>query len=123
MKALIILFTGAVVATSDCSRKNNAPGTAVKNIEEIMTGCSWQVDELIRNIHCENSHYLKGHKNTTNVYYDNMRFSFRKNGKGTHTDQFGKMHQTSWQFDKSAKNTIHLTVHLSQDIFFTWRMV
>lgn len=124
MKILLLLVAGSVINLSTCKEdRGTSRSPDLISREELMTGKVWQVDELIHNVDGENSHYIRGGMNTTRVNYDNMRFTFDKGGAGTHTDQYGKTHKTSWKFNKSDNKTIHLSVHLSTDIDFTWRMV
>ena len=125
MKLVLLFAAGTVLNMSTCNKKIESVNNSGKGLSktEIMAGKVWQVDELIHNVGCNNSHYIRGVKNTTDVNYDNMQFTFGMDGQGTHTDQYGQVHPTSWKFDKKDDKTIYLTVHLSADINFTWRMV
>ncbi len=123
MKTILIFMVAAVTGFSGCPDKAEKKSAASSNTIDLLTSQPWQVDELIHNVSGENSHYIRGSKNTTNVNYDLMQFRFKKNGTGTHTDQYGQEHITSWQFDKKDGHTMHLVVHLGNDLSFTWRMV
>lgn len=124
MKLVLSLLTGVILSMPTCkNEKTQKSDIPVAAEEEKMEGKKWIVDELIHNTNCTNSHYIRGVKNTTDVNYDNMYFTFKKNGTGTHTDQYGQTHRVTWKFDKSDRRTIYLTVHLTSDIDFVWRMV
>lgn len=123
MKSVLLLMLSAVAGFSGCPDKTEKTTAVVTTVIDDLTAHTWQVDELIHNVAGENSHYVRGIKNTTEVNYDLMQFSFNRNGSGTHTDQYGQEHRTSWRFDNKNNHTIHLVVHLGNDLPFTWRLV
>lgn len=113
----------AVSGFSGCPGQSEKAIVAPISEVDILTSNTWEVDELIHNVSGENSHYIRGGRNTTDVNYDLMQFQFYRNGTGTHTDQFGQKHRTSWRFEDNSRRTINLIVHLGSDLPFTWRMV
>lgn len=121
MKLLLLFFAGSIVNVSTCNKEKDRLPVSTRT--EMLAGKTWQVDELMHSVSCTNSHYIRDVKNSTDVNYDLMQFTFKKNGTGTHTDQYGQKHQTSWKFVSPDQRTIDLVVHLSSDINFTWNMV
>lgn len=123
MKVLLFIISGSVIGYSTCNKSQYENTSAGITPAMTMKGKIWEVDELLHNVSGKNSHYIRGVKNSTDVNYDKMSFTFEEDGSGTHTDQYGVTHKTSWKFDKQNDKTMHLTVHLNVDLDFTWRMV
>jgi len=87
---------------------------------QILTQKPWRVDQLIHVITGQYSAYLLGGTNTTGINYDNLRFTFKADGTGTTTDQFGTVYNLSWHFTTPDQRTMSITTN---SITYTWSMV
>lgn len=122
---LLLVFSLAVLLgcekEKDCPAPEPPPQPLSKT--EMLIKYTWQVDELMHMVSCQNTSYVRGGSNTTGTNYNVMRFTFNANGTGTHTSETGQTYTTAWQFASANERKIALTVNTSTPISFQWNMV
>ena len=123
MKKVLALFAMALIILISCEKETHTPQNPFLSKAEILVKGTWQVDEVMHNISCENTHYIRNISNTTGVDYDKLRFTFKADGSGTHVDQFGATHSLSWEFVSSDKRNIKLTILDSSPVVYNWNLV
>jgi hypothetical protein len=122
MKKMLFISALSFVLFLSCEKENpkNPPTTQLSK-KEILVSKSWEVDELLHNVSCENSHYMRGGENTTGITYDVLRFTFNANGTGTHINQDGTAYTTTWQF--LTNDDRNLRISLNGGSTFDWNLV
>jgi hypothetical protein len=90
---------------------------------EILTQKPWQVEELIHDISSTNTQYIRGGINTTGINYDLMRFVFKADGTGSHTDQTGSTYSLTWHFVSTAQQDLEMTVNLPTTTTYQWNLL
>jgi hypothetical protein len=88
--------------------------------EEFLTGKTWQVMEVNDLSNCHNTHYLRGAEGNTGADYDPLKFTFRKDHSGIHTDTEGNTYSFRWQFLDAQ--TLQISINYAR-VVYTWRMV
>lgn len=79
--------------------------------EQILTSKVWKVDKLHHIVSGQYSYYERGVSNTTGIDYDKLRFTFNKNGSGTHINNEGTFYNFKWQFNTKDKRILSLTIN------------
>ena len=79
--------------------------------EQILVAKVWQVDKLHHVINGQYSAYERGVANTTKINYDKLRFTFNKNGSGTHINNEGDFYNFTWRFISKDKRSLCLTIN------------
>lgn len=96
------------------SKKANAASTANSiplTKEQILVAKVWKVDKLHHVIDGQYSSYERGSINTTKIDYDKLRFTFNKNGSGTHINNEGDFFNFTWRFMSKDKRSLGLTIN------------
>ena len=127
LKPLSFLLAGILLIAGtlfySCTKESTTPGTKTDTVltrTQILTQKTWQVDQLIHVISGVYSTYTRGGTNGTGTNYDNLRFTFKADGTGTHTDAAGSTYPTTWQFSTTDQRTLKLAVNGTT---YTWNMV
>jgi hypothetical protein len=89
--------------------------------DSILIQKTWKVAQLHHVISGVFSSYTSGGTNTTGINYDLLRFTFKKDGTGTHIDANGTLHTFTWQFITPDK--LSMKINLDTGISITWQMV
>lgn len=122
----IVLTTFALSITlfeMSCKKEATAQTSTTLTREEILVQKTWKVDRLHHVIGGKYSTYTNGGINTTGTTYDVLRFTFKSDGTGTHTNENGATYQTTWQFSSADKRTLVLNVKAPTPFTNTWEMV
>src|SRR5215212_5033346 len=94
--SFIILLSGCTKDTFTPDPLPPAPVIPAK-IQQLI-GKTWQVQEANNMTNCVNTHYVRGAAGNTGPNYDPMRFTFKADSSGTHTDVFGTTYPINWYF-------------------------
>lgn len=120
---LLVAFTASICLFTSCTKTTTPPEDKHLTKKEILVQKPWKVDELIHNISGTNTQYIRGGINTTGIDYDLLRFVFKADGTGSHTDQFGNTYSLTWKFLTPAEQDLELTVNLPTTTTYQWNLV
>ncbi|MES2773243.1 MAG: hypothetical protein V4722_03615 [Bacteroidota bacterium] len=123
---LILIVTSSFLVVKSHSPENIDPTS--KNItvkaqidssENSISGV-WEVEKLHHVILGKYSEYERGKSNSTNIDYDNLRFTFYEDGTGEHVNQFKETYPCYWSFTSTEQNGLELTV---TGTTYNWEML
>jgi hypothetical protein len=88
-----------------------------------LIGKTWQALEVNNNTNCVNTHYVRAAAGNTGANYDPMRFTFKADGTGSHTDILGGTYPINWNFLAGDSSRIKITVVASTPVVYNWNLV
>ncbi|HTB51925.1 MAG TPA: hypothetical protein VK718_04050 [Ferruginibacter sp.] len=115
LMSLFVLFS--------CSNNLTSTSKLLSTKENILVKNTWEVEEVMSNVHGKNLHYIKGGINTTGEDYRPYKFTFKSNGTGTYVDGVGNIYPTRWKFTSSDGHNMEFIVEMPNPATFTWNMV
>lgn len=122
MKNIIAIFISSfIIILSGCDKEPVTPALPAK--VQMLVGKTWQAFEVNNNTNCVNTHYVRGATGNTGANYDPMRFSFKADGTGSHTDILGGTYPITWNFLAGDSSRIKITVGASTTVFYNWNLV
>nr|MBA4167670.1 hypothetical protein [Chitinophagaceae bacterium] len=63
MKRALLISASCIIVFLACKKENPAVPVTHLSKKEILVSKTWEVDELLHNVACENSHYIRGGDN------------------------------------------------------------
>ncbi|HMG81512.1 MAG TPA: hypothetical protein VK559_00625 [Ferruginibacter sp.] len=113
--SLFVLFS--------CSNHLTSASKLLSTKEDILVKNTWEVEEVMSNVHGKNLHYIKGGINTTGEDYTPYRFTFKSDSTGTYIDGGGNVYSTRWKFTSADGHNMEFIVEASTPLVYTWNMV
>lgn len=108
---IVALFYCTLFNACNYSKAYTANSFVALTKTQILIKHVWQIDELWTNTSGTNVHYLRGVENTSEYNQDIVRLTFNEDGTGTHTDAYGTVYPTTWEFPKGNENNLTLTIN------------
>ena len=118
--SFIILLSGCVKDPFTPDPLPPAPVIPAK-IQQLV-GKTWQVLEVNNMTNCVNTHYVRGAAGNTGANYDPVRFTFKADSTGTHTDILGSTYPITWYFQGDSTR-IKVTVLAPTTVVYNWNLV
>ncbi|MFT3702322.1 MAG: hypothetical protein QM802_08135 [Agriterribacter sp.] len=110
--ALVLLFS--------CNKDEVKPPK--KSPLEILTGTTWQIDE-IRFLQLNQPYYYKrGASSGNNANYDNEYIQFNKDNTGVRSDN-GEKYPLTWSFTDESKTKIKIVTQESSELVIYWENI
>jgi hypothetical protein len=123
----VILFTFTIIVFTNCKKDPVTPAQPVtKPIPprtQLLVGKTWEAMEVNNLGTCTNTHYVRGAGGNTGANYDPLRFTFKADSTGTHTDTQGNTYPITWKFLENDSSRISIAVLAPTPVTYQWNMV
>ena len=123
---LITAFNIALFAllTASCKKDTKEPPTPTLPAKiQAIVGKTWQVQEVNDLSNCTNTHYVRGGSGNTGANYNPVRFTFKADSTGTHTDTQGNTFPITWNFLAGDSQRITIKVIAPTPVTYQWNLV
>lgn len=121
----IVLFHILLVSCTKDTTKNPSvlPTPIIPAKIQAIVGKTWQVQEVNDLSDCINTHYVRGRSGNTGANYDPLRFTFKADSTGSHTDTQGNTFPITWNFLAGDSQRITIKVIASTPVTYQWNLV
>jgi hypothetical protein len=117
------LFTIVMASCKKDPTPKEQPKAPVPAKIQAIVGKTWQVVEVNDLSNCTNTHYVRGGSGNTGANYDPVRFTFKADSTGTHTDTQGNTYPITWNFVAGDSQRIAIKVIASTPVTYQWNLV
>jgi hypothetical protein len=120
--ALFPIFL-ASCAKDPTDKPKEQPRAPIPAKIQAIVGKTWQLLEVNDLTNCTNTHYVRGASGNTGANYDPVRFTFKADSTGTHTDTQGDTFPITWNFEAGDSQRITIKVIAATPVTYQWNLV
>ncbi|HEX2533143.1 MAG TPA: hypothetical protein VHK69_05380, partial [Chitinophagaceae bacterium] len=129
MRHIIINFVLIAILAVSCKKdpvdtpEVPQPQLVIPARVQALIGKTWQLQEVNDLSGCTNTHYVRGGSSNTGANYDLVRFTFKADSTGTHTDTQGNTYPITWKYVASDSQRITINVVAATPVTYQWNLV
>lgn len=120
---ITIVFFTILFSSCDKPAITPIPTPSVPAKVQLLTGKTWQVQEVNNMTNCVNTHYVRGAAGNTGANYNVMRLTFNADGTGSHIDALGGNYSITWNFIAGDSSRMKITVVAPTPVIYNWNLV